>query len=75
MRGGIAMNKNIYRDIDEIPAVLDAVTLQAVMNISRATTYNLLNSKDFPTLHIGKRKLVRKTDLLDWIDKHINKIS
>ncbi|MGI6587100.1 MAG: helix-turn-helix domain-containing protein [Lutisporaceae bacterium] len=66
---------NRYRDMDDVPTILDATALQAVMCISRATTYNLLNSKDFPTLTIGKRKLVRKSDLLAWIDRHKNKIS
>ena len=66
---------NKYKDMDDVPAILDATTLQAVMHISRATAYNLLNSNGFPTLQIGKRKLVRKSDLIEWIRKHINKIS
>lgn len=69
------MINTIYKDIDDIPAILNADNLQRFMHISRATTYNLLNSHDFPTLRIGKRLLVRKEDLLDWIDRRKNKIS
>ena len=37
---------------------------------SRAGAYQLLNSADFPTLQIGKRKLVPKDKLIAWIDRH-----
>ena len=29
-----------------------------------------MNEKDFPTLHIGGRKLVAKPDLIEWIARH-----
>lgn len=62
------MNMNFYREVEEIPVVLDAIILQKVLKISRATTYNLLNSAEFPTLTIGKRKLVTKTAFLKWLN-------
>ncbi len=36
---------------------------------SRAGAYQLLNSADFPTLQIGKRKLVPKDKLIAWIER------
>ena len=58
--------------IETLPTVLNATQLAAVLGISRAGAYNLLNSQDFPTLHIGARKLVAAGKLMDWIDRHSN---
>jgi len=41
--------------------------------MSKAGAYNLLNGPDFPTLHIGGRKLVMKNDLLEWLQSHTNR--
>ena len=53
-----------------LPEVLTAKDLQSYLHISRAGAYNLLNNADFPTLHIGKRKLVTKQHLMTWIEKN-----
>ena len=44
--------------LETMPDVMDAKQLADVLRISKAGTYNLLNSPDFPTLRIGGRKLV-----------------
>ena len=49
--------------------------LAIFLHISRAGAYNLLNSKDFPTLHVGGRKLVTKENVLLWMMKNTNKIA
>ncbi|MBQ8935013.1 MAG: helix-turn-helix domain-containing protein [Oscillospiraceae bacterium] len=61
------MNNN-----NTLPEVLTAKDLQAYLHISRAGAYNLLNRDDFPTLHIGCRKLVSREHLLRWIEAHTN---
>ena len=53
-----------------LPDVLNASMLAETLSISRAGAYQLLNSEDFPTLQIGKRKLVPKDKLIAWIDRH-----
>ncbi len=35
--------------------------------------YNLLNSPDFPTLRIGRCKLVMKTELVEWLKSRTNR--
>ena len=55
-----------------LPEVLTAKDLQSYLHISRAGAYNLLNRADFPTLRIGKRKLVTRQCLLRWIDENTN---
>ncbi|MBQ8934982.1 MAG: helix-turn-helix domain-containing protein [Oscillospiraceae bacterium] len=64
------MNEN-----NSLPEVLTAKDLQAYLHISRAGAYNLMNRTDFPTLHIGKRKLVTRQQLDQWIEKNTGRIT
>ena len=57
---------------DDLPDILDASQISSALRISRAGAYNLLSSDDFPTLHIGRRKLVMKNDLITWLKSHTN---
>ena len=60
------MNNNY----ENLPAVLNANQLAAALGISRAEAYQLLNAGTFPTLRIGKRLLVPKDKLIDWIEQN-----
>lgn len=59
---------------ETMPDVMDAKQLAKALQISKAGAYNLLNELDFPTLHIGGRKLVMKNDLVGWLRKHTNRL-
>ena len=61
-----------YQLFDDLPDILNARQIALALRISRASAYNLLSNADFPTLHIGKRKLVMKTDLIQWLKSHTN---
>ena len=61
-----------YQLFDDLPDILDARQIALALRISRASAYNLLSSADFPTLHIGRRKLVMKNDLILWLKNHTN---
>jgi excisionase family DNA binding protein len=41
-----------------------------VLGVSKPTAYALANSKGFPILKIGKRKVVPVRQLQIWIDKN-----
>ena len=60
------MNNNY----ENLPAVLNANQLAAALGISRAGAYQLLNMGTFPTLRIGKRLLVPKDKLINWIERN-----
>ena len=60
------MNNNY----ENLPAVLNANQLAAALGISRAGAYRLLNTGTFPTLRIGKRLLVPKDKLVEWIEQN-----
>ena len=61
--------KQTYTSLDQLPVSLSAPDVAQVLGISRAGAYNLLRSKGFPTVHIGKRMIVPKDKLLAWLDK------
>ena len=57
---------------ETMPDVMDAKQIAQALHISKAGAYNLLNSPDFPTLRIGGRKLVMKSELILWLKSHTN---
>ncbi len=57
---------------ENMPDVMDAKQLAAVLHLSKSGAYNLLNDADFPTLKIGGRKMVMKQDLIAWLKQHTN---
>ena len=63
--------KQQYTSFDQLPVSLSAPDVAQVLGISRAGAYNLLRSKGFPTIHIGKRMLVPKDKLILWLDKQV----
>ena len=69
MRERSNMSVQIFNDL---PDILDASQIASALRISRAGAYNLLSSEDFPTLRIGRRKLVMKNDLIQWLKSHTN---
>jgi len=49
--------------------MLNANHLAGILGISRAGAYELMHSKGFPILRIGKRMMVEKDHLVCWIDQ------
>lgn len=52
-----------------VPEVMDVRELAEVMNISRWSAYELCRRPDFPAVRIGRRVLIRKDQLITWMDK------
>ena len=63
-----------YHSYDEVPLMLSAKEIAALLRISTATVYCIFSAIDFPTITIGSRKLVRKENLFVWLEKHENDI-
>ena len=59
-----------YITYDQLPLMLNAEDVQAVMNISRAGAYQLMHRADFPTIAIGKRMVVPRDKFLEWVEKN-----
>jgi len=56
-----------------LPDVMTAEQLASALQISKSGAYALLSRPDFPTLRIGGRKMVKKKDLLEWLNSHTNR--
>lgn len=59
--------------VENFPISLSADDVAAILNISRAGAYNLMNSEGFPSLRIGRRIVVQKDALLHWMEVNTGK--
>ena len=71
MKGGMLMQSS-FKAKEDLPAVLSAKDISRYLGISKANSYQLMDSKGFPILRIGKRKLVPKDKFLIWINNNLN---
>lgn len=62
-------NINIARSPNELPLILSASDVAAILGISRAKAYQLFHRLDFPTLKLDKRLLVRRELFFQWLDR------
>lgn len=58
---------------DALPLTLDANDLTKILGISKGSCYKLFDRKDFPTIVIGKRKLVARDRFFEWLDRNTKK--
>ena len=65
--------KNEYKSLEELPLFLSAEQVATVLGISRANGYQLIHTKGFLVLTVGKRRLVCPLDaFLKWIQSNIS---
>ena len=62
-----------YVTFEQLPLMLNAEDIQAVMNISRAGAYQLMHRDDFPTITIGKRMVVPRDKFLEWLENSVRR--
>ncbi len=60
----------VYKSAQDLPDFLNALHIAGFLGISKTRTYALLNAPGFPTIQIGKRKIVQKQKLLEWLDEN-----
>ncbi|MCQ2486156.1 MAG: helix-turn-helix domain-containing protein [Clostridia bacterium] len=63
---------NNITSFEQLPVTLKADEVAAVLGISRANAYTLMRSDGFPTIHIGKRMIVPRDKLIEWIDAQVS---
>ena len=64
------MKKSIYKSYDELPLLLNTKQLADLLGVSDSSVYELIREDDFPSLRIGKRIVVPKEELRNWISTH-----
>lgn len=65
------MRRRNFTDWRDVPCVLDVADLSSLMRLSRSATYELMHSKGFPTVRLGRRLLVPKEALKDFLEKRL----
>ena len=67
------MKEAKFKNYDDLPLMLSVPDLTEALGISRAGAYELVKRKDFPALHLGKRVLVPKEELIAWINDNTSR--
>ena len=67
------MRQPLIKNYDELPMFINATLLAQLFGVSRASAYELMREKGFPSFRIGKRILVSKEDLKTWIESRTEK--
>ena len=56
-------------EFQDLPNVVSPKEVQTYFGISRSTTYRIFHDATFPAFHIGNLLLVRRNELLDWLER------
>ena len=60
----------VYKSFDQLPVTIQAEDIAAILCISRAGAYTLMRSKGFPTIYVGKRRMIVLRDkFIAWLDE------
>ena len=62
------MKESIYKNYDELPLFLNAVTVAKVLGISISSAYELMHEASFPALRVGSRIVVPKEKFCQWVE-------
>ena len=60
--------KSTYTNIEDLPLTLKAHEVAAVLRISKSQVYELAQSESFPAIRIGKRVIIPRDKLIQWMN-------
>ena len=60
--------KTTYTNIENLPLTLKAHEAAAVLRISKSKVYELAQSESFPAFRIGKRVVIPRDKLIQWMN-------
>lgn len=64
------MKYSEFTSYDELPLLLNVKQVASLLGISDSGAYELIQEDDFPSLRIGKRIVIPKENLQQWISNH-----
>lgn len=67
------MKKSMIKNYDELPMFINADLLAELFGVSRASAYELMRERNFPSFRIGKRILVSRENLIAWVESRSEK--
>lgn len=68
------MKKSIYTSYDELPLLLNVKQLADLLGVSDSSVYELIQEDGFPSLRIGKRIVIPKEELREWISTRTKEV-
>ena len=60
--------KTTYTNIEDLPLTLKAREAAEVLRISKSKVYELARSESFPAVRIGKRVVIPRDKLIQWMN-------
>ena len=60
--------KSTYTNIEELPLTLNAREAAGVLRISKSKVYELARTESFPAVRIGKRVVIPRDKLIEWMN-------
>jgi len=67
------LKKSMIKNYDELPMFINADLLAELFGVSRASAYELMRERNFPSFRIGKRILVSRENLIAWVESRSEK--
>jgi hypothetical protein len=64
------MKTSEYKSYDDLPLFLNAAMVVQVLDISAASSYELMHEKDFPVLKISNRMVVPKEKFIALVEQN-----
>lgn len=65
------MRRRLYFRLEDAPVFLDISDLCSLLRISRSAGYELMHKPGFPCNRVGRRMIVNKERLLEYLDKQL----
>ena len=62
-----------YKSAEELPPYLSAEHVAAFLGVSRSNVYEVMHSKGFPIVRMGRRMIVAKDKFLKWLEENTAK--
>ena len=60
-----------YASYDQLPIMLSVTEVAKFLGISRTNTYELIHTTGFPKIQLGKRIVIPKDKLLEWLNRQM----
>ncbi len=66
----MAKSNKVIRDFEELPVIMNVKDFQEATGLSKVTAYEVVNSKGFKKIKVGKRILIPKSSFIEWIEEN-----
>ena len=63
--------KSTYTNIEDLPLTLKAEEAAKVLRISKSKVYDLARKESFPAVRIGKRVVIPRDKLIEWMNAQV----